>query len=46
MYDTLEEILMVKVLRRAYIRLSVTTCVHAAAQWVDVTKGNAVFAVG
>ena len=46
MYDTLEEILMAKVLRRAQIRLGVTTCAHAVAQWVDVTKGNAVFAVG
>ena len=46
MYDTLEEILMVKVLRRAQIRLSVTMCGHAVTRWVVVTKGNAVFAVG
>ena len=46
MYDTLEEILTVKVLRRAQIRLSVTMCGHAVTRWVVVTKGNAVFAVG
>ena len=46
MYDTLEEILTVKVLRLAQIRLSVTTCGHTVTQWVDVTEGNTVFAVG
>ena len=38
MYDTLEEILMVKVLRRAQIRLSVTMCGHAVTRWVVVFK--------